>query len=136
MSSGKSGIQAFKPNEEGSYFNAFASGAETLKNMEDAIQQCGINGENPVRPTERAGTPSLDRAEKKASEGRTQEKSAAKPAHAPVNISNEADDTKTEWLQTKPFKLGINFDADTQYNKDPKMPGCYEVEGMKGACHT
>ena len=37
MSSGKSGAAAFKPNEEGSYFNAFPTINETLKQIEDAI---------------------------------------------------------------------------------------------------
>jgi len=51
VSSGKTGESAFKPNEEGAYFNAFPSGLETLKQIEDAIAQCGINGEDAVRPS-------------------------------------------------------------------------------------
>lgn len=44
VSSGKVGEIAFKPNEEGSYFNAFPSIAETLKQIEDAIAVSGANG--------------------------------------------------------------------------------------------
>jgi len=31
----------------------------------------------------------------------------------------------------KSFKLGINCEGDSQFNKDPKDPNKYEVEGQK-----
>lgn len=50
VSTGKLGEAAFKPNEEGSYFNAFPTIAETLKQIEDAIVQSGANGGDAIRP--------------------------------------------------------------------------------------
>jgi hypothetical protein len=54
VSSGKTGESAFKPNEEGAYFNAFPSGIETLKQIEEAIAASGVNGEDAVRPSSSA----------------------------------------------------------------------------------
>lgn len=34
--------------------------------------------------------------------------------------------------EKKVFKIGINCDADQSFNKDPKDPNKYEVEGVKG----
>jgi hypothetical protein len=51
VSTGKVGEGAFKPNEEGSYFNAFPTIAETLKQIEDAIVASGANGSDESRPS-------------------------------------------------------------------------------------
>lgn len=51
VSSGKVGESAFKPNEEGSYFNAFPTIAETFKQIEDAIAASGANGSDTDRPS-------------------------------------------------------------------------------------
>lgn len=32
----------------------------------------------------------------------------------------------------KPIRIGVNCDADFLFNKDPKDPNKYEVEGAKG----
>jgi len=73
MSATKAGEAGFKPSYDGSYFNANATIAESIKMMEEAIALSGANDE-----------------------GR------------------------------KIFTIGINCDADNNYNKDPKDPGKYE----------
>ena len=55
LSVGKAGAAAFKPNEEGSYFNAFPTINETLKQIEDAIAQSGANGDDAIRPGSESG---------------------------------------------------------------------------------
>ncbi len=35
-------------------------------------------------------------------------------------------------ILTKPIRIGINCDADVLFNKDPKDPNKYDVEGAKG----
>ena len=50
VSAGKAGEAAFKPNAEGAYFNAFATSAEALKQVEEAILQSGVNGVEAIRP--------------------------------------------------------------------------------------
>jgi enolase len=32
---------------------------------------------------------------------------------------------------SKPFRIGMNCDADKQFNNDPKDPNKYEIEGLK-----
>ena len=44
----KGGEAAFKIGPEGAYFNAFASVAETFKQIESAIAQSGANGDRPL----------------------------------------------------------------------------------------
>jgi len=56
LSVGKSGAAAFKPNEEGSYFNAFPTINETLKQIEEAIVQSGANGLDAIRPGSVSGS--------------------------------------------------------------------------------
>jgi hypothetical protein len=34
--------------------------------------------------------------------------------------------------QPKPIRIGVNCDADFLFNKDPKDPNKYEIEGAKG----
>ena len=37
--------------------------------------------------------------------------------------------TALDWTARKPFRIGVNCDADALFNKDPKEPNKYEVEG-------
>jgi len=37
----------------------------------------------------------------------------------------------SNWTVSKPFRIGINCDAEKQYNNDPKDPNKYEIEGQK-----
>ena len=125
VSGGKTGESAFRPDKEGAYFNAFPSGIETLKQLEDAITACGVNGSDSIRPN-------------------TSEGAASNPDKPATNESkdrpnNDSSITETgmaqvsqDWALRKAFRIGINFDADALYNKDPKEPNKYEVEGMKG----
>lgn len=48
----KGGETAFKPNADGSYFNAFSSINDTFKYLEDAINQSGINDASEGQPKE------------------------------------------------------------------------------------
>jgi enolase len=41
-----------------------------------------------------------------------------------------------EWAMRKAFRIGFNFDADNLFNKDPKEPNKYEVEGAKGLMNS
>jgi len=37
----------------------------------------------------------------------------------------------SSWTVSKPFRIGMNCDADKQFNNDPKDPNKYEIEGLK-----
>jgi hypothetical protein len=117
LSIGKTGEAAFKPNEEGSYFNAFPTSFETLKQIEDAIVASGANGNDATRP----GTvPKPDTAEE-SKKGRDTSMS-----NATVQM-----DESIVWAAKKTFRIGINFDADALFNKDPKDPKKYDWEASK-----
>ena len=45
----KGGEAAFKLQDKGSYFNAFPSATDAIKNIEEAINTCGANGS--AKPT-------------------------------------------------------------------------------------
>jgi len=45
MQTGKQGEAAFKPSAEGTFFNAYSSIADSFKNIEEAINQSGANGD-------------------------------------------------------------------------------------------
>lgn len=121
VSSGKVGESAFKPNEEGCYFNAFPSIAETLKQIEDAIVASGANGTDESRPAS-----SLQAKPKTAeSKGR---KDVTTPA---PEESKEPQVSNYDWTARKAFRIGVNCDSEALFNKDPKEPNKYEVEGQK-----
>lgn len=99
----KGGEAAFKPDGDGPCFNAFASINETFKQIEDALNAaCQVLTPNPS---------------------------------APVSVPQTADSQSQKLAQdilAKPIRLGVNCDADFLFNKDPKDPNKYDVEGAKG----
>lgn len=119
VSTGKIGESAFKPNEEGSYFNAFPTIAETLKQIEDAIAASGANGQDESRPASSLQKPkTADSKQRKETPGGAEENKT--PAV-----------TASDWTAKKPFRIGVNCDSEAFFNKDPKEPNKYEVEGQK-----
>jgi len=101
MASVKGGEAAFKTENDGPIFNAFATINETFKQIEDALN---------------AASPSLQFVN-------------AKPLSADSAIkSNDTSGTQSP----KPIRIGVNCDADFLFNKDPKDPNKYDIEGAKG----
>ena len=109
---GKGGEANFKIQADGSYFNAFASATDTLKNIEDAIALSGASGKPQTAQSnsKRLGT-------------------AESVAHT-NSVSSEKDAAVVKTKNV--FRIGINCDAEQSFNKDPKDPNKYEAEGVKG----
>jgi hypothetical protein len=122
VSSGKVGESAFKPNEEGSYFNAFPSIAETLKQIEDAIVASGANGTDESRPASSLAKP-------KTAESKGRKEVATPGGEESKNETPQV--TAYDWTARKAFRIGVNCDSEALFNKDPKEPNKYEVEGQK-----
>ena len=112
FTTGKGGDSAFKVFQDGSFFNAYGSVADTLKFIEEAIGMSGANGRPSTvgnSSSRRAGTAGTDKSKE-----------------------NNGEEDKEDTLLRSAFKIGINCDADNYYNKDPKDPNKYELEGVKG----
>jgi hypothetical protein len=105
MGTVKGGEAAFKCDQDGPIFNAFASINDSFKQIEDALN---------------AATASLVLT-------------VNKPLTADSAV--KSNDT-TSANSPKPIKIGVNCDADFLFNKDPKDPNKYEIEGAKGVQTT
>jgi len=110
---GKGGDTAFKVLPDGSYFNAYPSIADTFKFFEEAIHVSNANvGGRPMTNTGTSG----GRVATALSGSSKQGKSAAEGG---VEVASMV------------FTIGLNCDGDNLFNKDPKDPNKYEIEGMK-----
>jgi len=113
FTTGKGGDSAFKVLQDGSFFNAYGSVADTLKFIEEAIGMSGANGRPSTvgnSSSRRAGTAGTERSKE----------------------ANGEEEKKEDILMKSAFKIGINCDADNYFNKDAKDPNKYELEGLKG----
>jgi len=107
MATIKGGEAAFKTDADGPMFNAYSSINETFKQIEDALN---------------VATPNLQVSEVKPQSA----DSGANSQATGSNLSNTP----------KPIRIGVNCGADDIFNKDPKDPNKYEVEGAKGVQST
>ena len=108
---GKGGDTAFKVLADGSFFNAYTSVTDTLKNITEAINMSGANGRPSTtgnNSSKRGGTAGTEKSKE-------------------VN-----EEEKDNQLIKSAFKIGVNCDGDSSFNKDPKDPNKYEIEGVKG----
>ena len=109
---GKGGDSAFKLMPDGSFFNAYGSVADSLKFIEEAINVSGANGARPgTQPgsAKRVGTAGTDKS-------KAEEEEKTGEVHASACL----------------FRIGVNCDGDSSFNKDPKDPNKYEIDGVKG----
>ena len=113
FSTGKGGDSAFKLLPDGSFQNAYTSIADSFKFIEEAITVSNANGVRPPTNTGRADTALSG----KSRASRNQEGSVQQSVDhiVPKNL----------------FGIGINCDAEAVFNKDPKDPNKYEIEGVK-----
>lgn len=115
----KGGETAHKLLPDGSFFNAYGSIADTFKFLEESINASAANGRPETNPgsSKRAGT---------ALSGEAKSRDGA--AGVAASVADQMSDTGSK----RPvFRLGVNCDASSLFNKDPKDPNKYEVEGMK-----
>ena len=98
---------------DGSFFNAYTSIADSFKFIEEALQISNANSGRPetVGGSGRAGT-ALSGASKT---GRGENNTSVSQLTGPMNS----------------FTLGVNCDGESVFNKDPKDPNKYEIEGVK-----
>ena len=113
---GKGGDTAFKVMPDGSFFNAYNTISDSLKIIEDAITVTNANGSRPTTnpaSTGRAGTALSGKSKNDGADGA------------------EGDGTSNQ-ASRNVLSIGINCDADSLFNKDPKDANKYEIEGVKG----
>ena len=120
FTTGKGGDTAFKCLADGSFFNAYPSIIETFKFVEEAVTVSGVNDKSRENVTSREGTLSS--------------KSVGRSAVA--SAENSVESLQQLNVPTNVFSLGVNCDADSLYNKDPKDANKYEIEGQKVQCTT
>lgn len=102
---------------DGSYFNAYPTIADSFKFIEEAIAVSNANGSRPStnpNSTGRAGT---------ALSGKSK-------TDAQAEAEGSADVALSQVVKNV-FQIGINCDADSLFNKDPKDANKYEIEGVK-----
>lgn len=112
---GKGGDSPFKVMPDGSYFNAYPSINDSLKFLEESIAVSSANGSRPATnqgSTGRAGT---------ALSGKSKRSDA----------QADAADVTSQQAPRNVFQIGVNCDAESLFNKDPKDPNKYEIEGVK-----
>ena len=117
FTTGKGGDSAFKLMPDGSFFNAYPTISDSFKFIEEAITVSNANGSRPTtnqNSTGRAGTA----LSSKSGNPRAAADGEASAADANVPAKNV-------------FTIGINCDADSLFNKDPKDANKYEIEGVK-----
>ena len=112
----KGGDAAFKQLPDGSFFNAFTSVADSLKAITEAIKQSGAQG-NVIVPT-------VSSSKRGGGTAETGERASTAGGNS---VANGEDSGKKAI-----FRIGISCDADNSFNKDPKDPNKYEIEGVKG----
>ena len=124
FTTGKGGDTAFKQLPDGSFINAYNTIADSFKFVEEAIMVSNVNGGRPTtehgKSTGRAGT---------ALSGNS--KSNRGPAAAAGDTTADASLAENAPPPKNVFSIGINCDANNLFNKDPKDPNKYEIEGVK-----
>ena len=126
---GKGGDTAFKQLPDGSFFNAYNTIGDSFRFIEEAIMASNANTSGARPTTEGKSTG-------RAATALSGNSKSARATGAP--IGGGAADTTIEGSVEQPvapvknvFSIGINCDANSLYNKDPKDPNKYEIEGSK-----
>mmetsp|Transcript_9852 Transcript_9852/g.12214 ORF Transcript_9852/g.12214 Transcript_9852/m.12214 type:complete len:301 (-) Transcript_9852:248-1150(-) len=132
---GKGGDSAFKVLADGSYLNAYATIADTFRNIEESITVSGANEQRPGtvggNSTGRVGTAISGNSKKSVA---TKQRTAIAAEQQTASLDPSLESLRGPHVNV--FSIGINCDGESVFNKDPKDPNKYEVEGQKAQSST